>query len=91
MTDSNALIEQVASVSRNLEGELARGDYVSARASFGRLIGLYPELKVPMELATGPAVRDPLIDVYEAAVELRIKTAGILGAVEQQAEGRNDV
>lgn len=83
---TDVLIQQVADVSRDLEDELARSDYVSARTSFNRLLNLYPELKIPIDLATDPAVRDPLIDVYEAAVALRIKAAGIL----RPADGRED-
>lgn len=87
---TEALMEQVTGISRKLEGELAHGDYVSAQASFDRLIDVYPALNDLIDFGTDRAMRDPLIDVYEAAVALRIKAAGILHAAEQQAEGRND-
>lgn len=84
------VIAQVSEISRRLEGELERGDYASARASWDKLIGTYPALKDDIDLSTDPAVREPLLDVYEAAVELRIRAAGILDRAEERDDGQSD-
>lgn len=76
---TETLIAQVSEISQQLEGELERGDYVSARGSWDKLIGVYPALKDHIDDATDPAVRDPLLDVYVAAVELRIRAASVMG------------
>lgn len=77
--DTETLIAQVAVVSRKLEDELERGDYVAARVSLDVLIPLCGRLNDPIDDATDPAERNPLIDVYEAAVELRIRAQTRIG------------
>lgn len=85
------VVDQVADVSRKLKDELECGDFASARESLDRLNGLYPELNVPIDLATDPAVHNPLVDAYEAAVELRIEAQSRIGlGADEQAKGRAD-